>query len=75
MHDSKSLVKAVRKAGASGYVLKSRAARDLINAIKALLGGGSFFGPETGEAAPENDKPKSDKLIFYREVFLKWGFI
>jgi DNA-binding NarL/FixJ family response regulator len=72
MHDSKSLVKAVKKAGASGYVLKSRAARDLINAVRTILGGGTFFGPETGEADAKGEKPEGDKLMFCGEAFLGW---
>jgi DNA-binding NarL/FixJ family response regulator len=56
MHDSRSLVNAVRKAGARGCVLKSRAARDLIRAIEALLEGGTFWGPGL---APEPDDPRS----------------
>jgi len=47
MHESKSLSDAVLRAGASGYVFKSRAARDLILAIEIVLGGGIFFRPDT----------------------------
>src|SRR2546428_5165662 len=43
MHESKSLGPSVRKAGAHGYVVKSRAARDLIDAVDRLLAGGTFF--------------------------------
>jgi DNA-binding NarL/FixJ family response regulator len=67
MHDSKSLVKAVRKAGADGYVLKSRAARDLIRAVEAMMGGGTFFGPENGIAAEETEKSKD------KDPLLCWG--
>jgi two-component system nitrate/nitrite response regulator NarL len=56
MHESRSLVKAVRKAGACGCVLKSRAAHDLIRAVEALLEGGTFWGPGF---APEPDEPQS----------------
>jgi DNA-binding NarL/FixJ family response regulator len=63
MHDSKSLVKALRKAGALGYVLKSHAARDLIRAIEALLGGGSFFGPDVKEGREEENSSKSQNLL------------
>ena len=66
MHDSKSLVKAVRKAGADGYVLKSRAARDLIKAIEAMLGGGSFFSAEDGVTAEESEKRKGGNLLHCR---------
>jgi DNA-binding NarL/FixJ family response regulator len=68
MHDSKSLIKAVRKAGADGYVLKSRAARDLIRAVEAMLGGGTFFGPENGIALEEGEKSKGGNLLLCRAV-------
>ena len=48
MHDSHSLVLAIRQAGARGYVLKSHAARDLIHAVEAILAGGTFFRSEHG---------------------------
>ena len=66
MHDSKSLVKAVRKAGADGYVLKSRAARDLIRAVEAMLGGGTFFGPENGIITEEPEKSRGGNLLLCR---------
>lgn len=68
MHDSKSLVKAVRKAGADGYVLKSRAARDLIRAVEAMLGGGTFFGPEEGTTSEQTQKSKGGNLMLCRGV-------
>jgi DNA-binding NarL/FixJ family response regulator len=40
LHVSKELVKVVRTAGASGYVLKSSADRDLVDAINAVA---SFY--------------------------------
>jgi DNA-binding NarL/FixJ family response regulator len=72
MHDSHSLVKAVRKAGANGYVLKSRAARDLVNAIQKILGGGTFFGSDTEELEPESDKGSTPLLC--RGIFARLGF-
>ncbi len=63
MHDSKSLIKALRRAGARGYVLKSRAARDLIHAIEALLDGKTFFGPEPSNGEEEKDQGKRRNLI------------
>jgi DNA-binding NarL/FixJ family response regulator len=46
MHESETLETDVRRSGASGYVLKSQAVRDLILAIERVLAGGTFFGPE-----------------------------
>jgi DNA-binding NarL/FixJ family response regulator len=63
MHDSKSLVKAVRKAGARGYVLKSHASRDLIRAIEALLGGDSFFGNDVGDTIQDENTSKARNLL------------
>jgi DNA-binding NarL/FixJ family response regulator len=44
MHESESLGREVREAGAQGFVLKSQAARNLILAIETILAGGTFFG-------------------------------
>jgi DNA-binding NarL/FixJ family response regulator len=57
MHESERLEVEVLNAGAQGYVLKSQAARDLVRAIEALLGGGTFYGA----AAPEAPKPVQEK--------------
>ncbi len=46
MHESKNLSTTVQDAGARGFVLKSHAARDLLDAIDALLNGGTFFGAD-----------------------------
>lgn len=43
MHDSGSMAGSVRRSGAHGYVVKSRAAQDLIVALERLLRGGTFF--------------------------------
>ena len=56
MHESKNLASAVQDAGARGFVLKSHAARDLLDALDALLKGGTFFGP--GES--KSPKPKEE---------------
>lgn len=43
MHDSGSMAGSVRKSGAHGYVVKSRAAQDLVQALERLLTGGTFL--------------------------------
>jgi DNA-binding NarL/FixJ family response regulator len=46
MHNSKELIAAVRELGASGYILKTNAAQDLIRAMDDIFAGGLFFpGP------------------------------
>ncbi len=46
MHSSDELSEEIRKAGAHGYVQKSQASRDLVDAIECLLQGGTFFEAE-----------------------------
>ena len=55
MHESKNLAATVQEAGARGFVLKSHAARDLLDALEALLGGGTFFGGDTGKAKTKEE--------------------
>ena len=63
MHESRNLTETVREAGARGFVLKSHAARDLLDALERLMGGGTFFGPgESG--SPTRRGPVSSSLMF-----------
>ena len=74
MHNSKELIATVRNLGASGYILKTNAAQDLIRAIDAIFAGGTFFpgpgatpanstrdakAPEAGDARLENPNVSS----------------
>jgi DNA-binding NarL/FixJ family response regulator len=43
MHDSGTVEQAVKGSGAHGLVLKLNAARDLVKAVDAVVGGGTFF--------------------------------
>ena len=45
MHDNRSYVEEVLRAGASGYVLKDAAVADLLQAIDAVRAGDSFLSP------------------------------
>jgi DNA-binding NarL/FixJ family response regulator len=45
MHESQTLLEIVRRIGARGYLVKSRAGDDLITALECLDGGGTFFPP------------------------------
>jgi DNA-binding NarL/FixJ family response regulator len=69
MHESKSLGPSVQRAGAHGYVVKSRAARDLIDALDRLLGGGTFFDNPSPSGAKEDDD--TDRNIILRQA-LGW---
>lgn len=71
MHDSKSLDPSVRRAGAHGYVVKSRAARDLIAALDRLLTGETFFDNPSPSGAKEEDEP--DRSILLRQA-LSWAW-
>jgi DNA-binding NarL/FixJ family response regulator len=53
MHDSKGLIESVKSVGGRGIVLKSTAARDLIEALEALLGGGTYFHVGATDPSPQ----------------------
>lgn len=65
-HESETLDSEVRRAGAQGYVLKSQAARSLVQAIDTILGGGTFFGSPSPSGAIANES-RSDPGIFRRK--------
>lgn len=44
MHNDRAFIEGMKAAGASGYVLKDAAFEDLADAIRAVMGGGTFFG-------------------------------
>jgi DNA-binding NarL/FixJ family response regulator len=53
MHSDRRLVDAMLKAGASGYILKERAAEELAEAVRAVLASGRYVG--SSAARPEVD--------------------
>jgi|HubBroStandDraft_5_1064220.scaffolds.fasta_scaffold15700_3 DNA-binding NarL/FixJ family response regulator len=60
MHNSKEVIAAVRDLGASGYILKTNAAQDLIRAMEDIFAGGFFFPgptPRTSQGAADDGKP------------------
>lgn len=65
-HESETLDAEVRRAGAQGYVLKSQAARSLVQAIGAILDGGTFFGEPSAQRKSPSNKPRSDPGVVRR---------
>lgn len=63
MHDSDPLIREVLDAGARGYVLKSDASRDLINAINAVRSNKTFFTAKVAQIVLDgylDKKPKAN---------------
>jgi DNA-binding NarL/FixJ family response regulator len=63
MHDSENVIREVVEAGASGYLLKSDAGRDLVNAIVALQRNKTFFSAKVADLVLETaakNKSRSD---------------
>jgi DNA-binding NarL/FixJ family response regulator len=63
MHESERLGTEVRNASAQGYVLKSQAARDLVRAIDALLGGHTFYGSSSEPMKTQKEKTSSGNVF------------
>jgi DNA-binding NarL/FixJ family response regulator len=68
MHESKTLDSSVRKVGAHGYVVKSRASRDLIEALERLLSGGTFFDDASSSVEKGKREGKPDRDILLRQA-------
>jgi two-component system, NarL family, sensor kinase len=51
VHDSEQMAREVADAGGHGYVAKSRASRDLVDAVQTILAGKSFFPTLAAAAA------------------------
>jgi DNA-binding NarL/FixJ family response regulator len=73
MHESKNLASTVQDAGARGFVLKSHAARDLLDALEALLNGGTFFGPDSGKSAKGKEEAGNPGLNFRVSLRVGWA--
>lgn len=54
VHDEPTVVSQVRKAGAAGFVLKRRAATDLIPAVQEVLRGGTYVSRALEGPRPES---------------------
>jgi DNA-binding NarL/FixJ family response regulator len=73
MHESKNLAATVQDAGARGFVLKSHAARDLLDALEALMGGGTFFGPDPGKSSKAKEDAGNRGLIYCSSLRPMWA--
>jgi DNA-binding NarL/FixJ family response regulator len=73
MHESKNLASTVQDAGARGFVLKSHAARDLLDALEALLNGGTFFGPDNGKSAKGKEEAGNRGFNFRVSLRVGWA--
>lgn len=62
MHDEAQYAERTIRAGASGYLTKDTAAKQLVAAIHRIAAGGMFITPETAEALAVRLQSPSDEL-------------
>jgi DNA-binding NarL/FixJ family response regulator len=73
MHESRSYVEEVLRAGAAGYIVKNSASKDLINAIDAVNNGASYLSPVITQqavdaiASPGDSSPSGVAMLTQRE--------
>ena len=73
MHESRTYVEEVLRAGASGYVVKNSASTDVHNAIDAIRSGASYLSPAITQqvvdaiARPGDAKPSGISMLTARE--------
>jgi DNA-binding NarL/FixJ family response regulator len=73
MHESKNLATTVQEAGARGFVLKSHAARDLLDALETLMNGGTFFGPDTGKTTKVKEESGNRGFMLRASLRMGWA--
>src|SRR3954469_21166976 len=66
MYDNPEYVQRALQAGARGYVLKDAPASEIIAAIEAVAGGGTFLGPAVSKRLFRNQTPRP--LLSSRET-------
>ena len=69
-YDARSYVMASLMAGASGFVLKTSAIRELSTAIDRVLAGGIYLDPNAGDALRERETAPEALTAREREVLL-----
>jgi DNA-binding NarL/FixJ family response regulator len=62
VHSSEQLVREIIKAGARGYVMKSDADRDLVDAVSAVAAGKTYFTVQTRTIATAEDPSRSTSV-------------
>ena len=67
MHDAPQFVHRSLRAGAAGYVTKLTLEKDLILAVKEILGGGAYVSEELRESATKTVGPLSVEALSPRE--------
>ena len=73
MHESRAYVEEVLRAGASGYVVKNSASKDVHNAIDAVRSGASYLSPAITQqvvdaiARPGDARPSGVSMLTERE--------
>ncbi|MBW8012846.1 MAG: response regulator transcription factor [Chloroflexi bacterium] len=62
IHEDKSLLREVLKSGASGYVLKRVAEKELISAIKIVMRGDMYIDPSMQHTLIDNNEKTTDPI-------------
>ena len=63
MHPEEQYAIRMIKAGADGYLTKSSAPEELVNAIKKVHGGGKYVSPSLGRRSPSPSSPAPRRTL------------
>jgi len=62
MHADLTYLRDAMRLGASGYLVKSSAGRELLKAVRDVLAGQTYFAPELAKAVPESKLRQASQL-------------
>lgn len=68
VHDEEEYVVHMVKAGVSGYLVKDSAAAELVDAVRTLAAGKSYFGPQAAQVLAEQYRRPKDFTDPYGEL-------
>ena len=68
VHDEEEYVVQMIKAGASGYLVKDSAGEELLDAVRALAAGETYFGPQASQVLAEQYRRPKDFSDPYGEL-------
>jgi DNA-binding NarL/FixJ family response regulator len=68
MHSNPALITAMLNAGASGYVSKTSKTSELVDAIRKVAAGMSYFSKDIADSCSIGNKPNSNALTLYSRL-------
>ena len=68
MYDTPEAIRRAMRAGANGYVLKGSPSAEIEEAIRDVMGGGTYYSPRAAQCLAADDAPRPEDLLTPRQI-------